>query len=129
MEVSLLFKDRLHGQTVALFVALEACGLDGRSLGGVEKAEVNRGPVGDPTHLTAQGIDLLDELAFSETADRGIAGHQGKGVEIDIEQKRLATHPRRCQRRLAARMAAPDNDNVIFSAHPQTSCSCCDNLI
>ncbi len=78
-------------------------------------------PVGDPAHLTAQGVDLLDELALGEAADRGIAGHERNGIEVDIEQERLAAHPRRRQRRLAARMTASDDDDVIFFCHAHRS--------
>ena len=72
------------------------------------------GPVGDPAHLTAEGVDLLDELALGEAADRGIAGHERKGIEVDVEQKGLAAHPGRREGRLAARMTASDDDDVVF---------------
>ena len=99
--------DGLHGEAVALLVALEAGGLDGRSFGGVQETEVDGGLVGDPAHLAAQGVDLLDELALGEPPDRGVAGHERDGVEIDVEQERLAAHPRRGEGRLAARVPPP----------------------
>ena len=123
VEVLLLLHDGLHRQAVELLVALEAGGLDGRPLGGVQEAEVDGGLVGDPAHLTAQGVDLLDELALGEAADRGIAGHERDGVEVDVEQQGLAAHPGRRQGRLAARMPAADDDDVIFPAHHALHCS------
>ena len=109
--------DRLHGEAVALLVALQAGGLDGRSLGGVQQAVVDGGLIGDPPHLAAQGVDLLDELALGEPPDRRVAGHERDGVEVDVEQERLAAHPRRGERRLAARVPAAHDDDVIFPAH------------
>ncbi len=131
MEVLLLLQDGLHGQTVELLVALEAGGLDGRAFGGVQEAEVDGGLVGDPAHLAAQGVDLLDELALGKTPDGGVAGHQRDGVEIDVEQERLAAHPGRRERGLAARMPSPDHDDVIFPAHDISlfPCSSTGNLI
>jgi hypothetical protein len=117
VKMFLLFKDGLHSETVELLVALEACGLDGRSFGSVEEAEVDGSPVGNPAHLTTQGVDLLDELTLGETAYRRIAGHQGNGVEVDIEQERLTTHTRCRKGSLAACVAAPDNDHIIFFVH------------
>ena len=75
------------------------------------------GFVGDPAHLTAQGVHLLDELALGEAADRGVAGHESNRVQADVEQQRLAAHPRRREGRLAARVPSPDNNDVIFPAH------------
>ena len=75
------------------------------------------GFVGYPPHLPAQGVEFLDELALGEAADRGVAGHQRNGVEVDVEQERLTTHPRRREGRFAARMAPPDDDDVIFPVH------------
>ena len=117
MEALLLLHDGLHREAVELLVALEAGGLDGRAFGGVQQAEVDGGLVGDPAHLTAQGVDLLDELALGEAADRGVAGHQRNRVQVDVEQQRLAAHPRRRERRLAARVPSPDHNDVIFPAH------------
>ena len=95
----------------------EAGGLDGRPLGGVQQPKVDGGPVGNPAHLTAQRIHLLDELALGKTADRRVAGHERNRVQIDVEQQGFTAHPSRRKRRLAARMPSPDNDDVIFTIH------------
>ena len=117
VESLLPFHHAFHGETVKLFVALEARGLDGRPLGGVQQPEVHGGFVRDPAHLAAQRVDLLDELAFGEAADCGIAGHQSDRVEADVEQKGLASHPGGRQGRLAARVPSPDHNDVIHATH------------
>ena len=120
VEARLLFDDGFHRQAVELLVALEAGGLDGRPLGGVEEPKMDGRLVGDPSHLPAQGVDLLDELALGQTADRRVAGHQGNGIEVDVEQERFAPHPRRREGRLAARMPSPDDNDIIFPVHTLT---------
>ena len=117
VKARLLLQDGLHRETIELLVALEPGGLDGRPFGGVQQPEVDGGFVGNPAHLTAQRIDLLDELALGQTADRGVAGHQRNRVQVDVEQQGFAAHPGRRERGLAARMPSPDNDDVIFPIH------------
>ena len=121
VEVFLLLHDGLHCKAVELLVALEARGLDRRPFRGVEEAKVDSGPVGDTAHLTAKGVDLLDELALGEAADRGIAGHERERIEVDVEQKGLAAHPGRREGRLAARMTPSDDDDIIFFFHIRPS--------
>jgi radical SAM protein (TIGR01212 family) len=53
-------------------------------------------------------------------ADRGVAGHERERVEIDVEQERLAPHPRRRKGRLAAGVSAPDDDDIIHCVHTLT---------
>jgi hypothetical protein len=71
--------------------------------------------IGDAAHLAAEGIDLLDQLALGQAADGGIAGHQGYGVQVDIEQQRFTAHARCGQSRFTARMAAADDDHIVIS--------------
>ncbi|OPY91975.1 MAG: hypothetical protein A4E73_01609 [Syntrophaceae bacterium PtaU1.Bin231] len=118
MQTRLPFDGGLHGQAVELLVALDAGGLHGGALGGVEQAEVHGGAVGDPAHLAAQGVDLLDKLALGEAADRGVAGHERDRIEIDVEEDRLAAHARRGEGGLAARVPPADDDDIVVSHVP-----------
>jgi len=117
VKARLLLQDCLHREAVKLLVALESGGLDGRPFGGVQQPEVDGGLVGNPAHLAAQRVDLFDELALGQTADRGVAGHQRNRVQVDVEEQGFAAHPGRRERGLATRMPSPDNDDVIFSVH------------
>jgi hypothetical protein len=130
VKARLLLQDGLHRETVELLVALETGGLDGWPFGGVQQPEVDGGLVGNPAHLTAQGIGLLDELALGKAPDRGVAGHQRNRVQVDVEQQGFAAHPGRRERGLAARMPTPDNDDVIFPIHKSLfPCGSAVNLI
>ena len=66
----------------------------------------------DPAHQAVQRIDLADQMALAEAADRGIAGHRADGRKAMGHQRRPGAHARRRARGLAAGVAAADDDNV-----------------
>ena len=103
----------LHGEPVKLFVALKAGGLNRRTLGGVEQTEMDCRLIRNLSHLAPQGIDFLDQLTLGQASDGGIAGHQGDGIQADVEQGRFTTHPRRGQCGFTARMASPDDNDIV----------------
>ena len=73
---------------------------------------MDRRLIGDLAHFPAQSIDFLDQLSFREPSDGGIAGHEGNGIQVDIEKEHLAAHARCRQGRLATRMAAAYDDDI-----------------
>ena len=93
MKVFFLLHYSFHGEPVELFIALEPGGLNCRPFRGVEQTEMYCRLVGDLPHLPAQGIDLLDELAFGKASDGRVTGHEGNRIQIDIEHDRGAAHP------------------------------------
>jgi hypothetical protein len=76
---------------------------------------VDGGFIRNLSHLAPQGVYLLDKLALGKAPDGGIAGHEGDRVEVNIEHDRGTAHPRRCKRRLASGMTAPDHDDIVIS--------------
>ena len=104
----------LQPEAVQLLVGLGPRRADGRPLAGVQLPELDPGGVDVARHLAAQGVDLPDEVPLRQPPDRGIARHQADGVRIDGEEEGGAAHPGRGERRLAAGMAAADNDDVVF---------------
>ena len=62
--------------------------------------------------VALQGIDLANQVALAETADRGIAGHRADGRETMRHERRLGAHARGCGRGFAASMASTDDDNI-----------------
>ena len=109
---------RLHGGPVELAVGLGTGALHRRTLGAVEQAELDAGRVGDPPHQPVQRIDLAHQVPLAEPADGRIAGHLADGGEPVRDERRARAHARRRSRRLAARMAAADNDDVEgFGVH------------
>ena len=53
-------------------------------------------------------------VALGQAADGRVAGHLADGIEIDGEQEGLATHARRRERRLHARVASAHHDHIIL---------------
>jgi hypothetical protein len=103
---------RLHGGAVQPAIGLSAGTLDGGSLGAVKQSELDAGGVGHPAHQAIQGIDLPHQVPLAEAANGGIARHLANGCELvgDEGGARADAGGSRC--RLAAGMAAADNDDV-----------------
>ena len=74
------------------------------------------GAVGGPPHLTAESVDLADEMPFGRATDGGIARHLSDAVEIHGEEQRAATHSRGGERRLAPGVTGADAD-ALAKAH------------
>ena len=112
---------RLHGGAIELAVGLGARALHGRPLGAVEQAELDAGGIGHPPHQPIQRIDLAHQMPLAESADGRIAGHLADGGKPVRDQRRARAHPGGDGRRLAARMAAADDDDVVgFGVHGTT---------
>ena len=106
-------RDRgLHRRRIELAVGLGARPADRRTLAAVQHPKLDAAGIGDPAHQAVQRIDLADQMALAETADRGIAGHRADGRKAMGHQRGLRAHPRSRARGLAAGMAAADDDDV-----------------
>ncbi len=102
----------LHSLAVELAVGLGARALDGGALGAVEQPELNAGGVGHAPHQAIQGVDLADEVALAEAADRRVAGHFADGGEGVRDEGRARAHAGSGGRGLTAGMATTHNDHV-----------------
>jgi hypothetical protein len=65
-------------------------------------------------HQTVQGVDLAHQVALADAADGGIAGHLAQGFEGVGQQQGAGAKARRGGGRLAARMASPNDDDVVL---------------
>ena len=110
-----VFQHAFHGRVVAGLVVLGTGRMNRRSLFGIQGAVLDRRLVGDAGHLSAQGIDLLDQLPLGHPADGGAAGHGGHLVQIDDHQQDAASHAGRRQRRFTSGMARADDDDIVGS--------------
>ena len=104
-------KDGLHTLGVGGLVALAAGGPDGGAAAQVEGLRLERGKVGIAAHFAAEGIQLADQVAFGEAADRGIAGHARQGIEPRGDERSFDAHPSGGERRLAAGVTAADHND------------------
>ncbi len=116
-EVRLSLQQFLHGVAIELSVRLGAGAADGRALLAVEHAELDTGGVGGQPHDAVEGIDLANQVALAEAADRRIAGHDADGRQRLGHQGGAGAHARRGGRGFGAGVAAADHDNIEFRAH------------
>ena len=84
----------------------------GRALTAVQHPELNAASIRYQPHQAIQRVDLADEMALAETADRGITGHGPDSRETVGHQGCARTHPRSGARGFAAGVAAADDDHV-----------------
>ena len=103
---------RLHRRGIELAIGLGARPAHRRTLASVEHPKLDAAGIGDPAHQPVQRIDLADQVALAEPADRWIAGHRADGREPVRHQRGPRTHARGRGRGLAAGVAAADDDNV-----------------
>jgi hypothetical protein len=69
--------------------------------------------VGDAAHEAVKGVDLADEVAFAETADRRVARHLADRRRLVGRKEGLCAHARRRRRGFAAGVPASDDDDVV----------------
>jgi hypothetical protein len=113
VQVGLRFHNLFHPLAIKLHVVLGSGPLDGESFAGVEAPELDGRGIGVPGHLTAQSVDLFDQVPFGQPADSGVAAHSGDVVEIDGEQKSGVTHAGRSQGGFTPCMTCTDHNDVI----------------
>ena len=112
------FADRLlHGGGVELAIGLGARTAHRRPLAPVQHAELDAALVGHPAHQAVERIDLADQMALAEPADRRIARHRADGREAVGQQRGVRAHARSRGRGLAAGVAATDHDDVEVGIH------------
>ena len=69
--------------------------------------------VGHLAHQAVERVDLADQMALAKPANGRIAGHFADGGEAVGDQCRARADPGRGSSRLAAGMAAADDDHVV----------------
>ena len=111
-QIRLCCHDSLHTCGVFLFGALAACGPDGGTAASIEDFRLERGGIGITSHFAAESIQFVDEVAFGKPANRGIAGHAGKGVNTRGNQESWDAHPCGGECGFSTGMSATDNNQV-----------------
>ena len=106
----------LHRSRVELAVSLGARAAHRRALAAIEHPELNAAAVGHPAHQPVERIDLADQMALAEPADRRVARHRADGREAVGDERGSRAHARGRGRSLAARVPAADDDDI--EAHP-----------
>jgi hypothetical protein len=74
-QIGLFRQDALHGVSVELAIGLGPRPADSGTFAAVENAKLDTGAINRPSHHAIQRVDLPDQLAFGEAANRWITGH------------------------------------------------------
>ena len=105
----------LHVGGVVPPVDLRAGRVDRRPLAEVQHAGLDEVPVRGPGHLSAEGVDLPDQVALGRAADGRVAGHVAHPVGGDGEDGRPAAKACGGQPRLDSGVARADDGDFIMS--------------
>ena len=95
------------------FGTLTSCCPDGRSSASVERLCLKGSCIGIFAHFAAEGVKLVDKMAFCKTSYGWIAWHTGDGGDCGRDKKGVGTHPGGRKSSLDTGMATTDNHNLI----------------
>jgi hypothetical protein len=104
----------LHCLPIELSVSLRARPTYCRPLTAVEKAKLNTRFISNAPHKPIESIDLAYKMAFAKASDSRITGHDTNGRKRVCHQQGLCAKASGSSGCFAARMSAPDNNNVGF---------------
>ena len=113
-QVRLIRDDKLHALCIFALGTLCAGGLDSGTTAQVQCFNLQGCGVGITSHFSTERIKFIDEVAFSETADRRIARHPSDRVFAGSNQKRVTSHTGSCQSGLGAGVSTADDDHVML---------------
>ena len=82
------------------------------ALAAVQGAELDAGVIGAARHDAAECVDLADQVALADAADRRVAAHLPERVDAVGEQQRAGAPAGGRQGGFGAGMAAADDDHV-----------------
>ena len=117
MEVGLVGHDPLHPLRIEPLVALCTRCANRRAAGGVQGLFLKSSLIRIETHLSAQGIKLIDEMAFGKTSDGRIAGHLCNGILPSGDEKGVDTHPGGDKGRLDPGMSTANHNQFEIFVH------------
>jgi hypothetical protein len=121
-EIGLVLDPAPDRRFVQHTVGLGTCCAHGRALARIERAELDARLIGGERHRAAEGVDFTHEVSLADAADRRVARHLAQRLDIVGQQQRRATRARARQRRLGARVATADHNDVksLLEDHENT---------
>ena len=111
-QILLIFQPLANGRAVQNPVGLRSSGAHGRAFGAVEDAKLDARFVGGRRHRATHGVDLFDEMAFADAANRRVAAHLAERFDVVRQQQGSTSHARGSQRGLGSGMTATDHNHV-----------------
>lgn len=116
-EVGLKSDRGLHCLSVKSSVGLGTRSPHGGPLGSIQETELNSREIRNPAHEAVKSIDLANQMAFSNSTDRGIARHLPDGSGAVREESRACAITRRASGGLCAGVAAANDDDIKILRH------------
>ena len=113
----------LHDILIFAAIGLNALGVHGCTLAEIERAGLQRYLVGSAPHFAAQGVNFVDQMPLGSTADRGVAGHIGNGIEREGKEDGVHTHARRGKGGFHTGMSRTDDNGLRRKLHKNLSFS------
>jgi hypothetical protein len=93
---------------------------NGRPTAAIQQLELKSSRINGLAHQPAKRVYLSDQMAFSGSADRWVAGHQRDGLAIERTQPDRTTKPGRRPRRLDAGVTRANNHYIELHCRPST---------
>jgi hypothetical protein len=112
-ETWAILQHSLHAQPIESFVGLGSRRSNCRPLFSIEGSELNSGVINSSTHLAAEGVDLFDQMALANTANRGVTRHLADVVKIEGEHQGLTSHTRGCQASFDTSVPRANDDHIV----------------
>ena len=113
-QISLRLEHAANRTLVELPIGLRARRAHRRTLAQIQGAELDARLIGGEGHRPAQRIDLLDQMALADAADRGIATHLPQRLDVVRQQQSALAHARSRKSGLGACMPTADDDHSEF---------------
>ncbi len=104
-------------QPILFLVALRARRPHRRPAAGIQQPKLDADGVRDLAHHAAQRVDLANQMALGDSADRRIARHLRDQVQIHRDHRRLQAQTGARARRFAAGVSGADDDHFITICH------------
>ncbi|AUW45057.1 hypothetical protein CUJ84_Chr004755 [Rhizobium leguminosarum] len=112
IQVRRRFDRRQHCHPIKLSIGLRPRSSDSRALLLVEHPELNACNIGDATHQAIHRIDLPNQMALAQPANRRITGHDSDRLPPMRNQSGFCPEARSCAGSLRPRMAATDHNHI-----------------
>ena len=87
------------------------------SLGAVEHPELERTEIRDDSGISAERINLPDDLPLGDSADGRVAGHLGKTGQVHRNKEDRGPEISRGHSSFTAGMTSANNDDIILPLH------------